>query len=152
RSAHCGSSTWSGSTSPRRSAPRSTPTRATPPTGRRAGSSRWWARAGSGARPAPASTTTRGGSGGGPASAAGQVPDHVGLRDPLAAGASGDLAPRKLRLRELVPAGELHRLQRAAQRGAEVILGAQHPLQDLELLVGEPNQPHRLPLSSLGPQ
>src|SRR5436190_12631454 len=112
--------------SPGRSGTRCTPTPTTPPTGRRAGSSRWWATADWAASRAAASTTiwTRYETqlGGVAAALAGQVPDHVRLRDPLAARDRGHIAPRELRLRQVVPARQLYRLQRAAERGAEVIL------------------------------
>ena len=49
---------------------------------------------------------------------AGEVPDHVGHGDALAAGGRFDLLPGQLGLGEIVPAGEVERLDRPFQRRA----------------------------------
>ncbi len=71
------------------------------------------------------------------------VPDHVGLGDPLAAGRLGDLRPGQLGFGKIVPAGQVERLQGPLQGRPEMLLGAQQRPQDLELLVTQANHPHR---------
>ena len=60
--------------------------------------------------------------------------------------ASAHRIPGKLGLRKFVPARQVKRLQRAPQRGPQMLLGAKHGSQDLELLVGELHYPHAIPL------
>ena len=54
------------------------------------------------------------------AALAGDVPDHVRLADALAAGGLLDLLPGKLGLGQIVPAGQLERLERAFESRAEL--------------------------------
>ncbi len=61
--------------------------------------------------------------------------------------ASVHLFPGERGVRQVVPASELHGLKRASERGAQVLLGAEHRPHDLELLIGEPDDPHGCPLS-----
>jgi hypothetical protein len=71
-----------------------------------------------------------------------EVPDDLGLRDALAPGLLDHAAPRKLGVGKVIPARELERLERATKRRSEVLLGAQHRSQYLELLIGQLDDPH----------
>ncbi len=74
-----------------------------------------------------------------------EVPDHVGLGYALAPRRLDDVLPGELGVGKVVPARQLHRLERAAQRRAEVLLRTEHRPQDLELLIGKPHDPHGRP-------
>ena len=57
--------------------------------------------------------------------AAAQIPDDLGLGDPLAAGLFGHAIPGKARIGELVPAREIHRLERPSECRSQMVLGTE---------------------------
>ena len=61
----------------------------------------------------------------------GQVPDHVRLGDPLAAGGIDHLVPGQLGLWKLIPARQVERLDGAFQGRTEMLLGSQQRPQHL---------------------
>ena len=61
------------------------------------------------------------------------------------AGKDLDLLPGELGLGQLVPAGQVESLDRTLQRRAEMFLGTQQRPHNLELLVGQANNPHAVP-------
>src|SRR5262249_38386711 len=54
-----------------------------------------------------------------------------------------DLAPGQLCLGQVVPAGQVERLERTLQRRSPVLLGAKNRPDYLKLFVAEPDDPHR---------
>src|SRR5262249_23244605 len=75
--------------------------------------------------------------------AAGTIPDHIRLRHALLACLRLHLAPGKLGLGEIIPAGQVQRLERALQCRPPVLFGAEHRPDHLKLLVTEPDDPHK---------
>src|SRR4051794_30802461 len=74
--------------------------------------------------------------------AAGTIPDHVGLRNPLLARLGLQLGPGKLGLGEVVPAGQVQSLERALECRPPMLFRPQHRPDHFELLIAEPDDPH----------
>src|SRR5215207_3620143 len=73
---------------------------------------------------------------------AGTIPDHIGLRNSLLARLRLHLAPGELGFGEVIPAGQIERLESALQRRPPVLFGAEHRPDYLKLLIAEPDDPH----------
>src|SRR3954468_13658129 len=82
--------------------------------------------------------------------AAGTIPDHVSLRDALLARLRLHLAPGKLGLGEVIPAGQVEGFECALQCRPPVLFGAKHRPDHLKLLIAEPDDPHKASSVTLG--
>src|SRR3954452_13252872 len=82
--------------------------------------------------------------------AAGTIPDHVSLRDALLARLGLHLAPWKLGLGEVIPAGQVEGFECALQCRPPVLFGAKHRPDHLKLLIAEPDDPHKASSVTLG--
>ena len=74
--------------------------------------------------------------------ATGTIPDHVRFGYTLLACLRFHLAPGKLGFGEVIPAGEVERLECALESRPPMLLGAEHRPDHLELLIAEPDDPH----------
>ena len=74
--------------------------------------------------------------------AAGEVPDHVGLADPLPLGKLGHAVPGKRGIGQVVPATELQCLERGGQSGSLLVLFLDQRPQSITLGIAQLHTPH----------